>query len=121
MLVAPPTPCSRTGFHMINISLWLAVVSTHVVLGAVAVAHEVPAGAVAAGVNAGSTMIMSPGVAASIAAWIDCDAVTCVGLVPPIVTVTVSIDCLRMGAAAVPTFPVVMINSPQRAVEPPYC
>src|SRR5207247_11284929 len=105
MLVAPPTPCSRTGFHMINISVWLTVVSTHVVLGAVAVAHEVPAGAVAAGVNAGSTMIISPGAAASIAAWIDCDAVTCVGLLPPIVTVTVSIDCIIMGDFVEQTFP----------------
>src|SRR5207253_2498412 len=36
-------------------------------------------------------MIMSPGVAASIAAWIDCDAVTCFGGLPPIDTVTVTI------------------------------
>jgi hypothetical protein len=52
-------------------------------------------------------MIKSPGSAASIAAWIESDGATCFGVLPPIVTVTVSIDCLPwkvwMGeAAAVP-------------------
>ena len=75
-LLAAPTPCSRTGFHISNISLWVPAVSTQVVVGAVTPAHEVPAAAVADGVKPGSTMIKSPGAAASIALWIDAVAGT---------------------------------------------
>src|SRR5229473_1160406 len=71
MLEAAPTPCRRTGFHIINNSLWAASVSTQVAVGAVTPAHEVPAAEVALGVKPGSTMIKSPGAAASIALWIE--------------------------------------------------
>src|SRR6266852_3779729 len=71
MLEAAPTPCRRTGFHMINSSLCAASVSTQVAVGAVTPAHEVPAAEVALGVKPGSTMIKSPGAAASIALWIE--------------------------------------------------
>ena len=64
---AAPTPCSRTGFHMTSISLYVAPAGTHAVVTTVAEAHEVPAGAVAAGANEPLTMIRSPGWAASIA------------------------------------------------------
>src|ERR1700686_694620 len=85
MLLAAPTPCSRTGFHMIKISLWLA---------APVVAH----GPAVVAMQVGSTMIKSPGNAASIALWMLPEARTCFGVLPPIVTVTVSIDCLPLAA-----------------------
>ena len=61
----------------------------------------------------GSTMIKSPGAAASIALWIVGAGVTWMGALPPMVTVTVSIDCLPL--------PAVMTSWPHCAVEPPYC
>src|SRR6266576_3105857 len=89
MLEAAPTPCSRSGFHMIRISTWLelvwvvvAVVHATGVLGAVGVAQV------------GSIMSKSPGLAASIALWMLAEARTWTGALPPIVTVTLSIDCL---------------------------
>src|SRR5579871_1374064 len=98
MLDAAPTPCSRTGFHISNISKYVP----------------------------GPTMIMSPGIALSIAFWSvplpegrsgTAPALeTRVGVFPPTVTVTVSMDCLPL--------PAVMINSPQSAVVVPaglYC
>src|ERR1700688_3641312 len=70
-LEAAPTPCSRTGFHMSTSSLYAP----------------------------GLTIIKSPGCAASIAAWIVGLSVgTWVGALPPIVTVTVSTDCLPLPA-----------------------
>ena len=105
MLVAAPTPCSRTGFHMIKISLWFAVVSAQVADAAVAVAQEVPVGAPGAGVNAGSTMIRSPGADLSRAAWMEAEGATWVGCLPPTVTVTVSTERLP--------FPEIISNSPQ--------
>ena len=66
------------------------------------------------GLQVGSMMIMSPGMAASIAACIDAEAATWVGALPPIVTVTVSIDCC-------PLF-VVTISWPHSTLDaPPYC
>src|ERR1035438_738525 len=61
----------------------------------------------------GSTMIKSPGAAASMAPWIVAEAATCVGALPPMVTVTVSTDCLPL--------PDVMTSCPHCAVdvEPP--
>jgi hypothetical protein len=41
-------------------------------------------------------MIKSPGLAASIAAWIEPEAATWVGAFPPTVTVTVSTDWLPL-------------------------
>ena len=62
-------------------------------------------------------MIRSPGSAASIAAWIVVPSYEHVGVLPPMVTVTVSIDCLPL--------PAVMTSSPHCAVVtrkwPPYC
>ena len=43
-------------------------------------------------------MIRSPGLATSIAAWIESVAATWVGALPPMVTVTVSTDCLPLPA-----------------------
>src|SRR5579864_9068241 len=63
--------------------------------------------------HVGSTMIRSPGAAPSIALWIVPEAETWVGALPPMVTVTVSIDCLPL--------PAVITNSPHCAAEPPYC
>ena len=62
----------------------------------------------AAVAQVGSTMIKSPGAAASIALWIEPEAGTWVGGLPPTVTVTVSTDRLPL--------PAVMTSSPQRAV-----
>src|SRR5207253_1784480 len=90
-LEAAPTPCSRTGFHISSISWWTACTAGTPLL---------------AGVT-GSTMIRSPGLAASIAAWIEPEAATWVGVLPPTVTVTVSTDCW-------PAF-VVMTSSPHTA------
>ena len=47
-------------------------------------------------VQVGSTMIKSPGAAASIAAWMVWLALTCMGALPPMVTVTASTDCLPL-------------------------
>src|SRR6267143_961364 len=113
MLEAAPTPCSRTGFHISNSSWWAEGDATHVAVGAITPAHVVTAAAVALGTNVGSTMIRSPGAALSIALWIESEARTWVGVLPPMVTVTVSIDCLPLAA--------VMTSSPQRACEPPNC
>src|SRR5437016_10731952 len=67
-------------------------------------------------------MSKSPGLAWSIAAWIEPEPRTCFGALPPIVTVTVSIDCLAFdGWPAAAVLAVVMTSSPQRAVDPPYC
>src|SRR2546423_4623975 len=71
-LEAAPTPCSRTGFHISSISWWTACTAGTPLL---------------AGVT-GSTMMRSPGWAASIAAWIEPEAATWVGVLPPTVTVT---------------------------------
>src|SRR5579871_3018297 len=106
MLEAAPTPCRRTGFHMMTISLCAA-----------AVLLTTPAAVQAAGpaavLHVGSMIIKSPGAAASMAAWMESEAATWVGLLPPIVTVTASIDCRPL--------PAVITSSPQRAVDPPYC
>ena len=67
-LDAAPTPCRRTGFHIKTISVYL------------------PAG----------RMIMSPGIAASIADWIVWPVVKSVGFLPPMVTVTASIEVLPL-------------------------
>ena len=72
-------------------------------------------------VQVGSTMIKSPGEAASIALWIVPEAATCTGFLPPTVTVTASTDCLPLAA--------VITNSPHRVDWPgapwvlglPYC
>src|ERR1700704_599789 len=122
MLEAAPTPCSRTGFHMITISTWLelvwvvvAVVHATGVVGAVGVAQV------------GSIMSKSPGLAASIALWMLAEARTWTGALPPIVTVTVSIDCLAFDGWPGPAvWAVVMTSSPHFAsgvvpVGPPYC
>src|SRR5579864_4920409 len=61
----------------------------------------------------GSTMSKSPGAAASIALWTDWFAETWVGVLPPMVTVTVSTDCLPL--------PAVTSSCPHWALEPPYC
>ena len=87
-LEAAPTPCSRTGFHITNISWWAAWVWTAVLL-----VHATGLVGAAAVAQVGSTMIRSPGLAASIAAWIEPEAATWVGALPPTVTVTASIDC----------------------------
>src|SRR5437660_4176043 len=60
MLEAAPTPCSRTGFHISKISLW--VLAERI---APAVVHATAAPVVV--VQVGSTMIRSPGAAWSIA------------------------------------------------------
>src|SRR5579864_7920870 len=62
-------------------------------------------------VQVGSIISRSPGLARSIAAWMEADAATWVGALPPMVTVTVSIDAWPPA--------VVIANSPQCAVEPP--
>src|SRR5207245_9113136 len=100
MLEAAPTPCRRTGFHISSSSAcaeaeWMAPGVVQAVAAPAAV------------VQVGSIMIMSPGLARSIAAWTDAVGPTWVGALPPTVTVTVSIDCLPLAA--------VMTNSPQRA------
>src|SRR5436309_14015479 len=85
---ADPTPCSRTGFHISTSSLYF------------------PAG----------TIIMSPGDAASIHAWIvPPQSPSTFGCFPPIVTVTLSTDCLP--------FPAVMTNWPHSVGVAPgaYC
>src|SRR6516225_8888674 len=106
-LEAAPTPCSRTGFHMMT-SSWCVAVELVV---ATAVVHATgPTGFE----QVGSIMIRSPGAAASIALWILAEAATCVGALPPMVTVTVSIDCRWLSA-------LVMASSPHCAVDPPYC
>src|SRR4029077_15591108 len=87
-LEAAPTPCSRTGFHISNISWWAACEWT-----VVAAVHAALVVGVAAAAQVGSTMSKSPGLAMSIAAWIEPEAATWVGAFPPTVTVTVSIDC----------------------------
>src|SRR6267143_1161308 len=72
-------------------------------------------------VQVGSMMIKSPGWAPSIALWMLAEAATCVGAWPPIVTVTVSIDCLAFdGWPAVAVLAVVITSSPHCASEPPY-
>src|SRR5579864_2824841 len=63
--------------------------------------------------HVGSIMSRSPGAAASILAWMLSELLTWVGALPPMVTVTVSTDCLPL--------PAVMVNSPHCAVEPLYC
>src|SRR6267143_2211315 len=87
-LEAAPTPCSRTGFHISSISWWAAWVWTVVLL-----VHAPGLVGAAAVAQVGSMMIRTPGLAASIAAWIESDAATWVGALPPTVTVTVSTDC----------------------------
>ena len=61
-------------------------------------------------------MIRSPGCAISMASWMEWNVpavgFTCVGCLPPTVTVTASIDCLPL--------PAVTTSSPQCAGEPPY-
>src|ERR1700719_1754072 len=100
MLETAPTPCSRTGFHMINISLWE---TWEWVAPAVVHATGLPVVVL----QVGSIMIKSPGLAASIALWIESEAATWVGALPPTVTVTASTDCLPL--------PAVITSSPQRA------
>ena len=88
---AAPTPCRRTGFHIRIISGWVP----------------------------GPIMSISPGDALSIASWIDPIpeavsgrvAVTGVGFLPPMVTVTVSTDGLPLAA--------VMTSSPQLCGDAP--
>jgi hypothetical protein len=85
-----------------------------------AVANPTVAGGVGAAVQVGSTMIRSPGMAKSIADWIVLnvvggeaatpDATTCTGALPPIVTVTVSIDCLAFEGPVVAVLAVVIVN-----------
>src|SRR5882672_9825417 len=87
-LEAAPTPCSRTGFHISSSSWWAAWVWTVVLL-----VHATGLVGAAAVLQVGSMMIRSPGLAASIAAWIEPEAATWVGALPPTVTVTVSTDC----------------------------
>src|SRR5882672_6978096 len=58
-------------------------------------------------------MIRSPGLATSIADWMVVPAVITVGVLPPIVTVTVSTVLLPLAA--------VITNSPHCAADPPYC
>src|SRR6267143_3464563 len=87
-LEAAPTPCSRTGFHISSISWWAAWVWTVVLL-----VHAPGLVGAAAVAQVGSMMIRTPGLAASIAAWIESEAATWVGALPPTVTVTVSTDC----------------------------
>src|SRR5438309_1104018 len=96
-LATAPTPCSRMGFHISSSSSCFAGTA-----GNRAVAWVFA-----------SIISMSPGWAASIAAWMLAVGATCVGGLPPIVTVTVSIDCLPLAA--------VITSSPHCAVEPPYC
>src|SRR5450631_2593436 len=88
MLEAAPTPCSRTGFHISNISWWADCEWGIATLGG-----AVHATGPVVVVQVGSTMIRSPGWAESIAAWIEPEAATWVGAFPPTVTVTVSTDC----------------------------
>src|SRR5579862_9099647 len=111
-LEAAPTPCRRTGFHISTIS-WCAACAAACVGVVASSAALLHATCVAALVQVGSMMIKSPGLAASIAAWIEPDAATCVGDLPPMVTVTVSIDCWPFAA--------VICSWPHCAVEPPYC
>src|ERR1700739_3574552 len=103
MVEAAPTPCSRTGFHIITISLCLAlllVTPAVVVDGHGTTLSVVPLLVV----QVGSTMIKSPGSAPSMALWMVPEERTCVGALPPTVTVTVSTDCLPL--------PAVMTSSP---------
>src|SRR5579864_2712607 len=114
-LEAAPTPCSRTGFHISNSSLCAALVVTAPVgipecgFGPVVMQATGPE----APEQVGSMMIRSPGCAASIALWMEALAATCVGALPPIVTVTVSIDLLPFAA--------LMNNWPHSANDPWYC
>src|SRR6267378_2482537 len=103
MVDAAPEPCSRTGFHISSSSLWVAAEWV-----APAVVHAVGPVVVA---QVGSTIIRSPGEAASMALWIEPDAETWTGALPPIVTVMVSIDCWPL--------PAVITNSPHCAVDTP--
>src|SRR6202035_2110016 len=112
MLETAPTPCSRTGFHISNSSLWAPIVL------AVTPAVEQATPLVVAVLQVGSTISRSPGVAASIAAWIDAEAAIWVGTLPPIVTVTVSIDWIPVPPAVAGA--VVISSWPHCAVEPPY-
>src|ERR1700720_4193286 len=89
MLEAAPTPCRRIGFHMISRSLWAACVE--VTPAAPAVVHAVGPAVV---LPVGAMVNKSPGLAASIALWIVAEAATGGGALPPIVTVTVSIERL---------------------------
>src|SRR5437763_1735522 len=87
----PANRVVSTGFHISRSSLcdeaeWMAPAVVHAVATPAAV------------VQVGSIMIRSPGDAASIAAWTEAVGATCVGALPPIVTVTVSIDCLPLAA-----------------------
>src|SRR3981189_3102084 len=67
-------------------------------------------------------MSKSPGEAASIALWMLSEARMCFGGLPPIVTVTVSIDCLAFdGWPAAAVLAVVMTSWPHCASEPVYC
>src|SRR5215469_8059113 len=100
MLEAAPTPCRRSGFHTRSNS---ECTELECVAPAVVQATGEPAA-----VQVGSIMSMSPGLAALMAAWRLADAATWVGALPPMVTVTVSTDCLLL--------PAVMINSPHCAV-----
>src|SRR5258708_1734329 len=120
MLEAAPTPCSRTGFHINSNSWWAALLGGIETgeLGGLGVPQEVgevtPAVVtVQVGGPVGSTMIRSPGLAASIALWMLPVAATWVGALPPMVTVTESTDCLPLAA--------VITSSPHCALEPPYC
>ncbi len=70
-----------------------------------------PVTAVQVGLPVGSMVMRSPGLAASIAAWTLAIAATWVGTLPPMVTVTVSMDNLPLAA--------VMTNSAQTALDVP--
>src|SRR5580704_4540737 len=105
MLEAAPTPCRRTGFHIKSSSECAALVCVDPAV--------VQATCPAAVEQVGSIMSISPGLAASIAVWMLAAAATCVGALPPMVTVTVSTDCLPLDA--------VITSSPHCAVKPPYC
>src|SRR5580700_6113695 len=112
-LEAAPTPCNRTGFHISNSSLCAAVVAVPPVGRPDAPVLVVHADDTAPTAQFGSMMIRSPGCALSIALWMEAFAATCVGALPPIVTVTVSIDLLPFAA--------LMNNWPHSANDPWYC
>src|SRR5580692_3408395 len=69
--------------------------------------HADPVEAEVLVVQVGSTISRSPGAAASIALWTVWVEETCVGALPPMITVTESIDCLLL--------PAVTTSSPQYA------
>src|ERR1700719_1803556 len=110
-----PTPCSRTGFHISNSSLWAAISF------AVTPAVEQATPLVVAVLQVGSTISRSPGAALSIAAWIEAEAAIWIGALPPIVTVTVSIDWIPRPPAVAGA--VVITSSPHcaAALGAPYC